>query len=162
MKKALKKASTCGAGTVLLSPKGVLLVRLGYGPAKDSWILPGGLIEQNESPSQAALREMREETGAAVKAQGLVCVRHKWTGPLRFDTYFVFASITKTVPRISSKAASILGGEVLEAAWWDVKKALRSRRVRSMTRNMIAEALRLKGRFLKIVRKKKMEMYFGG
>ncbi|WP_397453667.1 NUDIX hydrolase [Pseudomonas sp. NA-150] len=38
--------------------------------SKSSWVLPGGKIEAGETPAQAALRELCEETGLV--AQGLV------------------------------------------------------------------------------------------
>lgn len=34
---------------------------------KSKWNLPGGRVEQGESPIQAALREMKEETGLSVE-----------------------------------------------------------------------------------------------
>jgi diadenosine hexaphosphate hydrolase (ATP-forming) len=53
-----------GAGGVVFSPKGeVLLIRDGNG----YWVLPKGHLDPGETPQQAALREVEEETG--VKAQ---------------------------------------------------------------------------------------------
>jgi len=38
----------------------------------DRFALPKGLIEKGESPEQAAVREVREETGLEVQPQGLI------------------------------------------------------------------------------------------
>ena len=40
----------------------------------DAWLLPGGAIEPAESPGDAAVREMFEETGMFVRLTGLVGV----------------------------------------------------------------------------------------
>ena len=154
-----KSISTSGAGTILLSPQGVLLVQLGYGKGKGKWIIPGGLIERGERPSAAALREMGEETGIRVKPQALLCMRHRWTGTDTFDAYLVFVAKTEKILKVKNTAPSIVDGEILQAAWWPLAKALKSREVRVMTRWVIERALDKKTRLQHIVRKKGLEMY---
>jgi len=41
----------------------VLLVKRSVAPKKGFWCLPGGFMELGETPEQAALRELKEETG---------------------------------------------------------------------------------------------------
>jgi ADP-ribose pyrophosphatase YjhB (NUDIX family) len=48
---------------VLNSRNQLLLGKRGIDPQKGHWCLPGGFIEQQESMDQAALRELKEETG---------------------------------------------------------------------------------------------------
>jgi 8-oxo-dGTP diphosphatase len=45
----------------------LLLIRRGHEPHRGSWSLPGGRIEAGESPEQAVVREVREETGLEVR-----------------------------------------------------------------------------------------------
>lgn len=52
----------------------VLLIRRRMEPAQGSWCLPGGFIEMDETPIEAAIRECREETGLEVEITGLVDV----------------------------------------------------------------------------------------
>lgn len=52
----------------------VLLIRRRMEPARGSWCLPGGFIEMDETPIEAAIRECREETGLEVEIIGLVDV----------------------------------------------------------------------------------------
>jgi len=48
---------------VLNEQRQLLLGRRKNDPQKGHWCLPGGFIEQGESMEQAALRELKEETG---------------------------------------------------------------------------------------------------
>lgn len=41
----------------------VLLIQRGENPFKDSWALPGGFMEIDETLDQCAIRELKEETG---------------------------------------------------------------------------------------------------
>lgn len=42
----------------------MLAMKRAYAPK--GWALPGGLVDPGETPSEAAVREVREETGVAV------------------------------------------------------------------------------------------------
>ncbi len=52
-----------GAIAVLLHENRVLLVQRGKNPDKGLWGFPGGHVEWGETASQAAVRELAEETG---------------------------------------------------------------------------------------------------
>lgn len=48
---------------VLIEQGKVLLVKRAVEPQKGEWCLPGGFLEITESPEQAVVRELMEETG---------------------------------------------------------------------------------------------------
>jgi len=61
-------------GVVCLRGDAVLLIRRGKPPRRGEWSLPGGRIEPGERATEAALRELREETGVEARITGLVDV----------------------------------------------------------------------------------------
>ena len=61
-------------GVVCLRGDDVLLIRRGAPPREDEWSLPGGRIEHGERAADAALRELREETGCEAELLGLIDV----------------------------------------------------------------------------------------
>ncbi|NMO92557.1 NUDIX domain-containing protein [Actinomycetospora sp. TBRC 11914] len=55
------------AGAVVRDAAGrLLLVQRGHDPEAGRWTLPGGRVEAGESPAEAVVREVAEETGLEV------------------------------------------------------------------------------------------------
>ena len=73
------------ANAVLRDPQGrIALVRNTY---RDGWSLPGGVVDDNEPPADAAVREVREELGHEVLG-GAKLLSVQWAarghGPVQF------------------------------------------------------------------------------
>jgi 8-oxo-dGTP diphosphatase len=101
-----------GAGTFLFDADGrLLLIKEDYGQRRYS--LPGGQVEEGESPIDAAVREAREEIGCEIRVTGVVGVAlFRWTD----------LSVTAFVGEIVSgepHAAAV--GEIAEVDWFDVR-----------------------------------------
>lgn len=63
-----------GAAVLAVQDGRVLLIRRNVEPAVGSWCLPGGFVEQGETPQAAAIRECEEESGFDVEITGLIDV----------------------------------------------------------------------------------------
>ncbi len=68
------KRPIAAVGVVCLRGDDVLLIRRGAPPLQDRWSLPGGRIEWGERTADAALRELKEETGCDADLIGLIDV----------------------------------------------------------------------------------------
>jgi 8-oxo-dGTP diphosphatase len=62
-------------GAVVVGPAGVLLVRTTYGPTAGRYSFPGGMVDAAEALDDAAVREVREETGVVARVRGVCAVR---------------------------------------------------------------------------------------
>jgi len=94
----------------------VLLVKRGIPPFKGSFAIPGGFVHEEESLEQAALRELREETGVAnVYLEQLYSFGDPARDPRgRIVTVAYFALIS------ADRAPLTASGDVTEARWFSV------------------------------------------
>jgi len=56
-----------GVGAIVVSHKGILLVRRNKEPGKGMWSIPGGGVEIGETLKEAIIREVLEETGVDIE-----------------------------------------------------------------------------------------------
>ncbi len=111
-----------GANAVVERDGGVLLVKLNYGPRNGRWALPGGLVESDESPEQATVRETAEETGFAVEVDGLLATFMRPGAPILIVTYraHIVGGALRIAPEELSEAAFFPRDEIppLEELAW--------------------------------------------
>lgn len=111
-----------GANTMVQRDGMVLLVRLSYGPREGRWALPGGLVERDETPVEAAIRETAEETGFVVESDGLLTTFMRPGAPIVIVIYraHITGGELRIAPAEVSEAAFFAQDELpptLELAW---------------------------------------------
>lgn len=72
--RAVFSTSKLAAGVFIERGNRVLLIRRGEEPAKGRWDVPGGFLEEGETPEQGARREIYEEIGVELGALDLFLV----------------------------------------------------------------------------------------
>lgn len=105
-------------GVVCLKGDQVLLIRRGKPPRMGEWSLPGGRIEPGERAVDAALRELREETGVEAEILGLVDVIDGLF-PEHGRHYVLIDYVARWVA-----GDPVAGDDAMEAAFMPVKTAL--------------------------------------
>jgi len=119
----------------------VLLLHFRLRDGREVWIPPGGGVEAGESASDAALREVREETGVVVSGQmHLVWLRtaHYFQRDV-IESYF-FARMP-VVPAVVLEAAPGGPADLLEYRWWAPAEILRDTLDAEFTPRSIADRL---------------------
>lgn len=112
-----ENARPCAGAVVLDGAGHVLAIRRAREPRAGRWDLPGGFCDEREHPADAAMRELREETGLDLPAGHLV--------GLYLDDYEFFGDTIATlnayyVAYADGQAITPDPAEVAEIGWLSV------------------------------------------
>ncbi|MCS6296947.1 MAG: NUDIX hydrolase [Nitrospira sp.] len=109
------------AGGVVLRPQEVLLIRVSDIKGRPVWSFPKGRLDAGETPAQAALREVLEETGWNCRIEADLSTTEYWfqREGRRFRKTVVWFKMTPL------ELTGVPDGEVEEVQWVERMKALR-------------------------------------
>ena len=112
----MRRQQRVAAYAVVARAKEVLLARW-TGPRGPEWTLPGGGLDFGEDPADAAVREVREETGYTVRLEGLLFVNsfRRVLPDAPVDFHAIQIVYTATV--IGGELCHEIGGSTDMAAW---------------------------------------------
>jgi mutator protein MutT len=88
------------AGCLIFDSKGKLLLLHRNTPKRIQWEIPGGKVEENETPEEAAAREILEELGVGVTIQKLVGTMEFEEDGFYMDYSWFLTIVTNGVPKI--------------------------------------------------------------
>jgi 8-oxo-dGTP diphosphatase len=74
MQREFPEVPLVGVGAIIIEDSRVLLVKRAHPPLQAQWSIPGGVLEVGEMVREAAIREVREETGLSVEPGELLGV----------------------------------------------------------------------------------------
>ena len=98
-------------GAIVIADERLLLIRRGRGPAEGRWSVPGGRVELGELLAEAAVRELREETGLEAVCGPFVGFVERFLE----GHHHVIADFRVTL--LDPDAEPVAGDDAAEVAW---------------------------------------------
>ncbi len=97
---ALPRKRVAAGGLFLDADQRILIVKPTY---RTGWLVPGGVVEAEESPRHGCVREVREEIGLDIEPVRLLCVEYRGqSGDITECLQFVFFCGVLTDEQIAS------------------------------------------------------------
>jgi 8-oxo-dGTP pyrophosphatase MutT (NUDIX family) len=104
------------AAAVVLDRRRVLLVKQNYGLRR--WSLPGGAVEPEESPAEAAVRELREEAAVELRIAAMLGIYHFTYRSRRHQPWLGLAFLGT----IEAEPSPPDSGEIAEIGWFEPRR----------------------------------------
>lgn len=119
---------TRGVRVMIVCQNEIVLVRHWY---NSLWVMPGGGIKKHETPEQAAIREIKEETGITIKQLDYLLGVYSNNKGGKNDTVYCFVVELKEKLEIPSKKLNI---EISDISWIDTNNLPSSTSLATRTR----------------------------
>jgi len=97
--------------------KEILLIERGIEPFKGMWALPGGFVEMDETLKQAAIRELKEETGL----EDISLIQFKTYGdPNRDPRHRTISIVYYNILKPGSNPKPFAGDDASKVKWFQL------------------------------------------
>jgi 8-oxo-dGTP diphosphatase len=114
-----RPAYTVDAALISVDERKVLLIRRAHDPFAGKWAFPGGFMDMDQTPEEAIIRELEEETGIS----GLSLEQFKTYGALGRDPRGRTISTLFTALISNTKDYNPKGGDdAAEARWFPLEE----------------------------------------
>ncbi len=102
-------------GGVVIHDSQVLLIRRGQPPLEGRWSIPGGILEVGETIAEGIERELKEETGIAIRVLELIEIYEKVLRDEENQPQYHFVILDYLCEFVEGTARP--GGDVIEVVW---------------------------------------------
>ena len=132
-----------GVGAVVIDDGRILLVKRGSPPGRGLWAVPGGVVEAGEGIGDAAIRELREETGLVGRPLGVVNVDEAIVRDEEGEVRYHYVIIDVLMEIVGGEPAP--GGDAVEVRWFNMREVQEMGDVTPGTKRLVLRLLRLGG-----------------
>ncbi|GJL95520.1 MAG: DNA mismatch repair protein MutT [Hyphococcus sp.] len=139
----MKQVISVGVGAVVFRDDDeVLIIKRGKEPFLGAWSIPGGGLHYGEKLEDAAIREVREETGLEIQLVGLLGA---FDGLQSDEEQDGFTSHTVIIDYVAEWVSGepVAGDDAAEAEFVSIEKAI-SRMSWDVTRQAIGRAVKIR------------------
>ena len=130
-----------GVGIVVWRGDEILLVRRAKLPRLGEWSIPGGAQSLGETVFETAIREVREETGVAIRPTGIVTVVDSVIRDAEQRPQFHYTLVEVSAEWMTGEA---IAADDVDAVCWATPEAAATLIKWDETLRVIAEAARLR------------------
>jgi 8-oxo-dGTP diphosphatase len=116
MQREFPEVPLVGVGSIIIEDSRVLLVKRAHPPLLAQWSIPGGVLEVGELVREAAVREVREETGLVVEPGELLGVYDRILRDVEQRVQYHYVLIDFLCRRVAGDLAA--ASDAAEVRWF--------------------------------------------
>ena len=115
MKENVERTHRIAAGAIIIKDNKILLVRYHDNSGTTLLAAPGGAVKNEEGLSQAAVREVKEETGIEIVPDKILCVEDMYSRKYRMVKFWFLCQL---VGGRLERTQGAIAETIIEAKWY--------------------------------------------